>query len=84
MQGILTKKYVCKKCNEELSFIKTLRQHITRYHGRDGIYLCGLCQECEAIAPTGTGYVCCVCNGMVDSPKELQDHIITHNEVETE
>jgi DNA-directed RNA polymerase subunit RPC12/RpoP len=48
-----TGKYVCNYCNEQLSNFMTLIQHITRLHGNDGNYQCGLCQELESTEPTG-------------------------------
>jgi hypothetical protein len=56
-----------------------LIQYITRQHGNDGNYQCGLCQELES-----TEYVCCVCDVVFDVPRELEDHMITHGAVQAD
>ena len=57
----------------------TLVQHVARQHGNDGNYQCGLCQELESTEPTGIGYVCCVCDVVFDVPRDLEDHMATHD-----
>jgi hypothetical protein len=59
----------------------TLVQHIARYHGNDGNYQCRLCQELESTEPTGVGYVCCVCDVVFDIPRDLEDHMATHDSI---
>ncbi|CAB4022251.1 zinc finger 271-like [Paramuricea clavata] len=72
-------KYACNKCNKRFSNFMTLVQHIARHHGNDGNYQCGLCQELESTEPTGVGYVCCVCDVVFDVPRDLEDHMATHD-----
>jgi KRAB domain-containing zinc finger protein len=72
-------KYACNKCNKRFSNFMTLVQHIARQHGNDGNYQCGLCQELESKEPTGIGYVCCVCDVVFDVPRDLEDHMVTHD-----
>jgi hypothetical protein len=76
-----TGKYVCNKCNKESSRFVKLVQHIERHHGNDGNYLCGLCQELESTEPTGVGYLCCVCDVVFDVPRDLEDHMATHDSI---
>jgi hypothetical protein len=56
-----------------------LVQHIAKEHGNDGHYQCRLCQELESTEPTGVGYVCCVCDVVFVVPRELEDHMATHD-----
>ena len=42
-------------------------------------YQCGLCQELESTKATGVGYVCFVCDVVFDVPRELEDHMVTHD-----
>jgi uncharacterized Zn-finger protein len=74
-------KYACNKCNKRFSNFMTLVQHIARHHGNDGNYQCGLCQELESKEPTGVGYVCCVCDVVFDVPRDLEDHMATHDSI---
>jgi predicted RNA-binding Zn-ribbon protein involved in translation (DUF1610 family) len=76
VQDEKTGKYTCDKCNYKgfSNFIK-LVQHIARHHGNDGIY------RCESNEPTGVGYVCCVCDIVFDVPRDLEDHIVTHDSI---
>ena len=76
-----TGKYVCNKCNKESSRFVKLVQHIERHHGNDGNYLSGLCQELESTEPTGVGYLCCVCDVVFDVPRDLEDHMATHDSI---
>jgi ssDNA-binding Zn-finger/Zn-ribbon topoisomerase 1 len=74
-----TGKYTCYKCKKGFSnFIKLVR-HIARQHGNDGNYQCGLCQELKSKEPTGIGYICCVCDVVFDVPRDLEDHMATHD-----
>jgi hypothetical protein len=77
-----TGKYGCNKCNKQSSGFMTLVQHIARQHGNDGNYQCALCQELESKEPTGVGYVCCVCDVVFDVPRDLEDHMVTHDSIE--
>jgi KRAB domain-containing zinc finger protein len=72
-------KYVCSKCDKRLYNFMKLLQHIAKQHGSDGNYQCGVCQELESTEPTGVGYVCCVCDVVFDVPRELEDHMATHD-----
>jgi uncharacterized CHY-type Zn-finger protein len=74
-----TGKYTCYKCKKGFSNFMTLVQHIARQHGNDGNYQCGLCQELESKEPTGVGYVCFVCDVVFDVPRDLEDHMTTHD-----
>ncbi|CAB4012897.1 zinc finger 236 isoform X1, partial [Paramuricea clavata] len=74
-----TGKYACNKCNRPFSNFMKLVKHVARQHGNDGIYQCGLCQELESKEPTGVGYVCCVCDVVFDVPRDLEDHMATHD-----
>ena len=72
-------KYVCNKCNKRFSKIMNLVQHLATQHGNDGNYqLCGLCQELGSKEPTGVGYVCDV---VFDFPRDLEDHMATHDSI---
>ena len=74
-----TKQCTCNKCDEKFSNSKKLMKHIARQHGNDGTYQCRLCQELESTEPTGVGYICSVCDVVFDFPRELEDHMTTHN-----
>ncbi|CAB4031783.1 zinc finger 271-like [Paramuricea clavata] len=69
----------CSKCDKRCINFMKLVQHIARQHGNDGNYQCGLCQELGSTEPTGVGYVCCVCDVMFVVPRELEDHMATHD-----
>jgi hypothetical protein len=73
--------YRCSKCDKRCINFMKLVQHIAKEHGNDGHYQCGLCQELESTQPTGVGYVCCVCDVMFVVPRELEDHMATHDKM---
>jgi hypothetical protein len=79
----IIRKYACNKlkCNKRFSNFMKLVQHIARQHGSDGNYQCGLCQELKSKEPTGVGYVCCVCDVVFDIPRDLEDHMATHDSI---
>ncbi len=72
-------KNVCSKCGKKFVVYLKLVQHIARHHRNDGNYQCGLCQELESTKATGVGYVCFVCDVVFDVPRELEDHMVTHD-----
>ena len=74
-----TKQCTCNKCDEKFCDSKKLVKHIARQHGNDGTYQCCLCKELESTEPTGVGYICSVCDAVFDFPRELEDHMTTHN-----
>ena len=84
VQNEHTKQFTCNKCDEKFSNSKKLVKHIARQHGNDGTYQCRLCQELESTEPTGVGYICSVCDVVFDFPGELEDHMTTHNTMQTD
>jgi DNA-directed RNA polymerase subunit RPC12/RpoP len=72
------KQYVCSKCDESVRFTNLVR-HTEKHHKSDGEYHCGLCQELQSTEATGVGYLCCVCDAVLDHPKQLEDHMAAHD-----
>ena len=80
-----TGKFLCGKCNQQFCKFWKLVKHIRIHHNNDNaIDKCALCRELEATEPNGIGYVCCVCNIVFDVPRDLENHMFTHNMTNTE
>jgi hypothetical protein len=86
---------LCKTCGREISRSQELQENINmRFklaqlksddHGNNVSYQCDSCQDIESNEPSGTGYVCSLCGCGCGNLKELEDHMVIHNDnVDTE
>ena len=72
--------YVCNECGKQFSNFKKLVRHVVREHGDNTDYQCSVCQELNSNEPTGIGYACFMCDFEFDVARELENHMVTHNE----
>jgi uncharacterized CHY-type Zn-finger protein len=76
------KYYCCNQCGKQISNFKSLVKHFAREHSNNTNYQCSVCRELDSNEPTGIGYACFMCDLEFDIPRELEDHMHTHDTVD--